>query len=102
MKNSKLCLRQLSEEEKAKAAVENVKGKPPAPKGKGKEEEPSKEELERIENERKAKEERESKLKAAWDALDENEKFQRTNEDIFKEPAIKMQNLMQIKQIEKL
>jgi hypothetical protein len=55
--------------------AENVKGKAPPPKGKGKEEEPSKEEVERIEKERLAKEERESKLKAEWDALDENEKF---------------------------
>ena len=55
--------------------AENVKGKAPPPKGKGKEEETSKEEVERIEKERFAKEERESKLKAEWDALDENEKF---------------------------
>jgi|688.fasta_scaffold461998_1 hypothetical protein len=75
MRNSKLCLRQLTEEEKAKAVVENVKGKAPPPKGKGKEEEPSKEEVERIEKERLAKEERETKLKAEWDALDENERF---------------------------
>ena len=102
MKNSKLCLRQQTEEEKAEAAAANVKGKAPPPKGKGKEEEPSKEEVERIENERKSKEERETKLKAEWDALSEHEQFTRTNEDIFKEPAIKMQNNLIVKQIEKL
>jgi len=93
MKNSKVCARQLTEEEKAElaAAAAAPKGKGAPPKGKGvKEEEPSKEELERLESERKAKEEREAKLKAEWDSLDENERFWRTNEDPYKEPSIKM------------
>jgi len=37
-----------------------------------------------------------------WESLDEETKFQRTNEDIFKEPCIHMQNTVQIKQIEQL
>jgi len=47
MKNSKVIPRELTEEEKAELEAKNSKKKPEAPK-KGKEEEPSAEELERI------------------------------------------------------
>ena len=59
MKNSKVVLKELTEEEKAEAEAKNVKGgKAAPPKGKGaKEEEPTPEELERLEKERVAKEE---------------------------------------------
>lgn len=95
IKNAKVCPKELTEEEKAEIeAAKNVKGKPPPPKDpKKKEEEPSKEELERIEKERKEKEDKERKLKEEWDALDEDTKFYRTNEDIFKEPCIKFNNV---------
>ena len=81
-----------------------MKGKPPAPaKGKNvKDEEPSAEELERLEKEKLAKEEKEAKLKAEWDALTEEERFYRTNEDIFKEPCIKMRDLVQQKKVDEL
>ena len=51
--------------------------------------------MERLEKERLAKEEREAKLKAEWEALSEEERFYRTSEDIFKEPCIKMRDLVQ-------
>ena len=97
MQNSKVVMKELTEEEKAEQDAKNVKGKAAAPpKGKGaKEEEPSAEELERLEKEKLAKEEREAKLKAEWDALSEEERFYRTNEDIFKEPCVKMRDLVQ-------
>ena len=96
MQNSKVVMKELTEEEKAEQDAKNVKGKAAAPpKGKGaKEEEPSAEELERLEKEKLAKEEREAKLKAEWDALSEEERFYRTNEDIFKEPCVKMRDLV--------
>ena len=96
MQNSKVVLKELTEEEKAEQDAKNVKGKAAAPpKGKGvKEEEPTAEELERLEKEKLAKEEREAKLKAEWDALSEEERFYRTSEDIFKEPCIKMRDLV--------
>ena len=93
MQNSKVMLKELTEEEKAEAEAKNVKGgKAAPPKGKQKEEEPTPEELERLEKERLVREEKEAKLKAEWDALSEEERFYRTHEDIFKEPCIKMQN----------
>ena len=111
MKNAKVFARELTEEEKAEqAAAANAKGgkQPPAPakpdpkKGAAGPEEPSKEELERQEKERKEKEERERKLKDEWDALDEDTKFFRTAEDIFKQPCIKFSNVAAQKKIEQL
>ena len=105
LKHAKVHPRELTEEEKAEIeAAKNVKGKaPPAKDAKGKkEEEPSKEELERIEREKKEKEEKERKFREEWDALDEDTKFYRTKEDIFKEPCIKFQNFYAAKRIEQL
>ncbi len=110
MKNAKVFARELSEEEKAEqAAAANVKGgakQPPAPakdpKKGGGPEEPSKEEVERLERERKEKEEKERKLKEEWDLLDEETKFQRTAEDIYKQPCIKFVNQYAHKKIEQL
>lgn len=102
LKHAKINPRELTEEEKLELeAAKNVKGKAPPKDAKGKkEEEPSKEELERIERERRLKEEKERKLKEEWDALDEGTKFYRTKEDIFKEPCIKFQNSYAAKRIE--
>ena len=87
--------RELSEEEKAEAeAAKNTKGKAAPPKGKGapKEEEPTPEELAKQEAEKAAKEEAQRLWQEEWDALDEEEKFHRTNEDIQKQPCIHLQN----------
>lgn len=96
IKGAKVFPKELTEEEKAELeAAKNTKpgGKPaPAKDPKKKEEEPSAAELERIEKERREKEERMKKLQEEWDALDEETKFYRKNEDIFKEPCIKFQN----------
>jgi len=103
MQNSKVMLKELTEEEKAEAEAKNVKGgKAAPPKGKQKEEEPTPEELERLEKERLVREEKEAKLKAEWDALSEEERFYRTHEDIFKEPCIKMQNQVQLARVAEL
>jgi len=104
LKNAKIQPRELSEEEKAEAeAQKNVKGKPPAkPDPKKKEEEIPKEELERIEKEKKDKEERERKAKEEWDALDEETKFYKTNEDMYKESSIKFSNAYALKMMEQL
>lgn len=103
MQNSKVMLKELTEEEKAEAEAKNVKGgKAAPPKGKQKEEEPTPEELERLEKERLVREEKEAKLKAEWDALSEEERFSRTHEDIFKEPCIKMQNQVQLARVAEL
>ena len=104
VQHSKVVLKELTEEERAEADAKNVKGgKAAPPKGKGaKEEEPTPEDLERQEKERIAKEERDAKLKAEWDALSEQEQFYRTHEDIYKEPAIKMQNPVELARVEEL
>ena len=103
VKNSKIQPKELTEEEKAEADAKNAKGGKAPPKGKGaKEEEPTAEELERQEKARLEKEEKERIAQAEWDALDEETKFHRTHEDPFKEPAIRMQNLVLVKKAEKL
>ena len=110
MKNAKVFARELTEEEKAEqAAAANVKGgakQPPAPakdpKKGGGPEEPSKDELERIEREKKEREEKERKLKEEWDMLDEETRFQRTAEDIYKQPCIKFVNTYAHKKLEQL
>ena len=97
--------KELSEEEKAEAeaAKGGAKGKAPAKDAKkGKEEEPTPEELERLEKEKAEREERERLLQEEWDQLDEETKHIRHNEDIYKEPCVKMQNLEFIEQVEKL
>lgn len=102
LRNAKVFPRELTEEEKSELeAAKNVKAKQPPPKDpKKKEEEPSKEEVERLEKERRDKEEKERKLREEWDALDEETKFYRTNEDIYKEPCIKFHNIGAQKKIE--
>ena len=103
VKHSKLQARELSEEEKAEAEAKGAKGKAPPPKGKAaKDEEPSAEELERLEKARQEKEELERAQQAEWDALDEDTKFHRTNEDIKKEPAIRMENMVMKARLERL
>lgn len=103
VRNSKLCARELTEEEKAEADAKGAKGKAAPPKGKNpKDDEPTPEELEKMERERLEKEEQDRARQEEWDSLDEETKFHRTNEDIKKEPAIRMQNLVQIAKIEKL
>lgn len=101
VKNSKICQRELTEEEKAEADAKNAKGGKAPAKGK-KEEEPTPEELEKLEQARLEKEELERQKQAEWDALDEETKFIRTQEDIYKEPAIRMQNMIQVQKLEKL
>ena len=103
VKNSKVHLRELTEEEKAEADAKGGKGKAAPPKGKNvKDEEPTPEELEKQEKLRLEKEERDRKLAEEWESLDEEEKFFRTSEDIYKEPCIKMQNLVQLHQVDML
>lgn len=78
----------MTEEEKAE--VEAGKNKKPAdPKKKGKEEEPTPEEMAKWEEEKKEREELNSKAKTEWEALDDNTKFFRTCEDPYKEASIR-------------
>lgn len=107
VQDGKCIPRELTEEEKAEADVGGkggAKGKPPAKDAKkgAKEEEPTPEELEKMEQERIEREEKEKKLAEEWDKLDEETKHIRKNEDIFKEPCVKMQNLIIIEKVEKL
>ena len=48
------------------------------------------------------KEEQDRKLAEEWEQLDEETKHIRLHEDIFKEPCVKMQNLVVLEQVEKL
>lgn len=85
--NGKVRRRELTEEE-IKAAEESKKGKKQeAPKKKG-QDEPSAEELEEIERHRRLKAEEQQQRELEWAKLDEETKFYRTNEDIFKSPCI--------------
>ena len=107
LKNAKVFPKELTEEEKAEAAATaNAKGgkqpPPPAKDPKKGPEEPSKEEQERLEKEKKEREEKDRKLKDEWDSLDEDTKFFRTAEDIFKQPCIKFNNAVALKRIEQL
>lgn len=106
MADGKVVPKELTEDQKQEADAKGGAkgGKPPAKDAKkgGKEEEPSPEELERHEKEKVEREERERQLAAEWDTLDEETKHIRQNEDIFKEPCVKMQNLVIIEQVEKL
>ena len=87
--NGKVVPRELSEDEKADDP-KGKGGKPPAKDAKKKEEEPTPEELEKLEKEKAEKEERDRKAAEEWEKLDEDTKHIRTNEDIFKEPCLKM------------
>ena len=78
----------MTEEEKAEVDASKSK-KPVDPKKKGKEEEPSAEELAKQEEEKREREEANAKSKADWEALDDNTKFFRTCEDPFKEASIR-------------
>jgi hypothetical protein len=55
-----------------------------------------------MEKERSEKELRDSKLAEEWEKLDEETKHIRTNEDIFKQPCLKMQNMVAIDKVETL
>jgi len=91
MKGGSVIPKQLSEEEKEEAeAAVKAKGKaPPKPKKGQEEEDPTPEELEQLEKQKAEKQELERKKQEEWEALDEDTKFYRTNEDSFKEPSIK-------------
>ena len=103
VRHSKVCPKELTEEEKAEIeAAKGTKGKAPPPKGKVEEIKPSAEELERLERAKLEREEEEKARQAEWDSLDEETKFHRTNEDSFKEPCIRMQNLAAQYKLEKL
>ena len=86
-KGAKIVARELTEEEKAEADAKSKKV-PDAKKG-AKVEEPSAEELQKWEEEKKEREEANSKAKQDWDALDDNTKFFRTCEDPFKESSVR-------------
>jgi hypothetical protein len=102
-KNSKVCMKELSEEEKAEQDAKNPKGKAAPPKGKAvKEEEPSEAELLKIASEREIIEESKRQLALEWETLTEDDKHFRTSEDIFKEPAVKFQNLVILNRLEVL
>lgn len=55
-----------------------------------------------MENLKKEKEEKERKAREEWEALDEETKFYRKNEDVFKEPSVKFINTFFIKRIEQI
>ena len=107
MTDGKVVPKELTEDERAEADAgkggAKGGGKPGKDAKKGaKEEEPTPEELEKAEQERLEKEERERKLAEEWEQLDEETKHIRLHEDIFKEPCVKMQNLVVLEQVEKL
>ena len=87
-KGAKVVAREMTEEEKAEAEAKNKKV-PDAKKGAKKDEEPSAEELQKWEEEKKEREEANAKARAEWDALDDNTKFFRTCEDPFKEASVR-------------
>jgi len=103
MTDGKVVPKELTEDQKAEDPKAAKGGKPPAKDAKkGKEEEPTPEELEKMEKEKAEREERERQLAEEWEQLDEETKHIRQNEDIFKEPCVKMQNLVVIEEVEKL
>jgi tetratricopeptide (TPR) repeat protein len=91
----KIYPRQLTEKEikdAEEAAAAKQKKAPPVKDKKGKEIEepkPSAEEIERLKKIEEEKLEAERKAKEEWDALDEKTKFYRTYEDKYKQPSIK-------------
>ena len=89
-KGAKVVAREMTEEEKAEA--EAGKGKKAAPdnkRGAKKDEEPSAEERQQWEDEKREREEANAKAKTDWDALDDNTRFYRTCEDPFKEASVR-------------
>jgi hypothetical protein len=104
VRRSKVLLKEQTEEEKAEELAKNPKAAKAAPaKGKNvKEEEPNAEELAKIASEKAELMESQAKLKLEWEALSEEERFQRTNEDIFKEPCVKFSNQVMINEVDKL
>jgi hypothetical protein len=86
-RNGRAMKRELTEEEK-KAIEEEKTKKKPADKKKGQEAEPTPEELEAMEKERLEKEAEEARIQAEWDKLDEDTKFHRISEDIYKSPCV--------------
>ena len=103
MKNSKIQPRELTEEEKAEQEAKGAKGGKAPPKGKNpKDDEPTPEELEKQEQARLEKEELERQRAAEWETLDEETKFFRTNEDIYKEPSIRMHNQVSQRRLDQL
>ena len=78
----------MTEEEKLETEAKSKKV-PDAKKGAKKDEEPSAEELQKWEEEKKEREDANSRAKGDWDALDDNTKFFRTCEDPFKESSIR-------------
>jgi len=93
-KGGKIVPREHTEEEREQAD-QGKKGKAADAKkpAKGKvEEEPSAEEIEKLNREIADREKENLLKKADWDALDENTKFYRTCEDPFKEPRIAFMN----------
>jgi hypothetical protein len=102
-KNSKVLMKEMSEEERAEMDAKNPKGKAAPPKGKAvKEEEPSEAELAKIATERELIEESKRQLALEWDTLTEDEKHFRTSEDIYKEPCVKFSNLVIMNRLETL
>lgn len=95
MKGGKAIPRELTEEEKKAAEEKTKKPAAAADKKKKGEEEPSAEELERIANEVRERENLNQKRKEEWEALDDNTKFFRTCEDATKEPAVRFVSLEQ-------
>ena len=90
VKGAKLVAREMTEEEKAEAdAGKNKKAPEKVAKGKGKEEDPTPEELAKWDEEKKEREEANERARGEWDALDDNTKFFRTCEDPFKEASIR-------------
>jgi hypothetical protein len=107
MVDGKVIQKEMTEDEKAE--VDQSKGgakggKPPAKDAKkgAKDEEPTPEDAEKAEQDRLEKEEKDRKLAEEWELLDEDTKHLRQSEDIFKEPCVKMQNMITIEQVEKL
>ena len=86
--------REQTEEEKAEAeAGKNRKAADARKPAKGKvDDEPSAEELERLNKEIADREKDNNKKRSEWEALDDNLKFYRTCEDPFKEPRITFLN----------
>lgn len=100
--SGKVVPKEVTEDEKAEDTKAKG-GKAPAKDAKkAKEEEPTAEELERQEKEKADREEKERRLQEEWDQLDDETKHIRHNEDIFKEPCVKMQNMVAIQKIEEL
>ena len=86
--------RELTDEEKK--ALEEKSKKPAAGGGDKKkkgDEEPTPEEIERMQNEIKEREAENSKRRSEWEALDANTKFFRTCEDPTKEPVVRFVSL---------